>query len=69
MPTITSQTLVKEIIDGNGVYETDPPVQSIVEYTSSFGGTCCGLNYSKYDAYYETEFVRNPKTIFTRKND
>ncbi len=67
MPSVNSKELVDEIIASNGVYQDDPPVQSIVEYTNAWGRPCYGLNYSSRDDYTETEFVRNPKIIFVRK--
>ncbi len=67
MPTINSKAMVDELIANNGVYQDDPPVQSIVEYTNAWGKIAYGLNYSSRDDYTETQFVRNPKTIFTRK--
>ena len=67
MATVTHKDIVDEIIAGNGNYSTDPPVYSIVEYQSAFGGTCWGLNYTPENQYISSEYVLEPKTIFTRK--
>lgn len=67
MPTIDSKQIVDTIISYGGYYADDPQVHSIVEYTNMWGGTSYGLNYSRVNRYEESQFVINPKTIFTRK--
>jgi hypothetical protein len=67
MATISNKGLVDDIIKGNGVYQGDPLVYSIVEYQSAFGGTCYGLNYTPENQYLASEYVREPKIIFERK--
>lgn len=69
MPTMTSKELVDIIVSNNGFYFDDPQVHSIVEYTSLWGGTCYGVNYGPLNAYEKSQFVINPRTIFTRKED
>ena len=66
MPTITHKPIVDTIISSGGYYANDPQVHSIVEYTNMWGGTCYGVNYGPHNAYEESQFVINPKTIFTR---
>jgi hypothetical protein len=67
MPTVTHKDIVDEIIKANGEFHGDPPVYSIVEYQSAFGGTCWGLNYQERNAYTPSEYVLEPKVIFKRK--
>jgi len=71
MATINSKEIVDELIKNNGHYSDDPPVIKIVEYTSGYPGNppCYGLIYEGdgLDRYRESQFVRNPKTIFERK--
>lgn len=67
MPTIESKEIVDQLIANNGHYLDDKPVQSIVEYQNAWGGTCYGLNYNSLNNYGPSDFVINPKTIFTRK--
>jgi len=67
MATVTHKDIVDEIIKGNGVYQGDPPVYSIVEYQSAFGSTCWGLNYTRENHYDFSDYVHNPKVIFERK--
>jgi hypothetical protein len=67
MSTVTHKKIVDEIIANNGNYSSDPPVHSIVEYRSAFGGVCWGLNYSNHNAYTPSEYVLEPKVIFTRE--
>jgi hypothetical protein len=67
MATVTHKDIVDDIIKGNGVYHNDPPVYSIVEYQSAFGGTCWGLNYTQENLYTPSEYVHEPKVIFERK--
>lgn len=67
MPTLDSKQIIDTLISNNGFYSDDPQVHSIVEYTSLWGGTCYGVNYSRVNKYEESRFVINPKTIFTRK--
>jgi hypothetical protein len=67
MPTINSKEMVDQIIKDNGHYLDDKPVQSIVQYTNMWGKVAYGLNYNSLNNYGPSDFIRNPKTIFTRK--
>jgi len=72
MSTIDHKWIIDLIIEGNGIYPGDeglPPVVKIVEYTNAWDkqtyGTIC--EGQPLDLYRETQFVRNPKTIWTRR--
>jgi hypothetical protein len=72
MSTITSKPLVDRLIENNGLFEDDPPVDAIIEYTGIGGETCWKLIYHYLDAgrrIAETLLspaVRNPKLIWSR---
>lgn len=70
MPTIDSKHLIDEIIANNGVYMDDPQIVKIVAYTNAWGKTSYGLIYEgmRNDNYSETEYVRNPHTIWEFKS-
>lgn len=70
MPTIDDRQTVDEIIAGNGIYETDPPVIRIVQYNNHVDGRVAyGLIYEgdPLDLYLTSPFCHNPKVIFERK--
>lgn len=66
MPTIDSRAMVDAIIKGGGYYADDARIKKIVQYTNAWGGTAYGLIYEHMpdDAYAESEYVRNPQTIW-----
>ena len=67
-----SKSIADEIVAGNRYYPGDehmPPVVKIVKYQNCFdGGDAYGLIYRGQgrDMYKETEFVRNPVTVWER---
>ena len=73
MATIVLKELIEKLIQNNGEYEGDPPVDKIVEYTTVSGTTVWGVVWShehesrknRYDI--ETEYIKKPKIIFERK--
>lgn len=73
MATVNSKKIVDEIIAGNGIYPGDewsPPCVKIVEYHCIYHDEpCYGLIYEGHNlnAYEESPFVRNPQTIWERK--
>lgn len=70
MSTISYRNIVDDIIKGNGIYPGDHiRVIKIVEYTNSWGKQCWGVIYAggSVDAYAESDFVHNPKTIWEYK--
>lgn len=71
MATIDSKEFIDKIIAANGrLYENDPPITRIVEYTNAWGRTAYGVVFqgeAHQDRYeIETEYVQNPKVIFLR---
>lgn len=71
MATIDDKILVDKIIAANGrLWEEDPPVLKIVEYTNVFDGRKAWGIISEGESlgkYVETEFVRNPVTIWEQE--
>ena len=74
MATIDDRKHVDEIIAANGQqYPEEPPVVRIVQYDNAWGGVSYGLVWQdepqdmQYRYNIETEFVRNPRTIWERK--
>ena len=70
MPTINSRKIIDEIIAANGrQYSDEPPVVRIVQYTNAWGNIAYGVVWEGMDDPYrydrETEFVQNPKVIWT----
>jgi hypothetical protein len=69
MATIDNKDIIDEIIKGNGYYEDDTRVSMIVEYTNAYGKQAYGVtwinqqNQQKY--LIESEFIRNPKVIWS----
>lgn len=41
LPTITSKAIIDKLIECNGRYEDDPPVEAIIEYQNVFNGETC----------------------------
>ena len=70
MATIDSKEVVDEIIAGDGYYladlSDDSRVVKIVRYTNAWGGISFGLIWEgqPLDLYRETQFVRNPTTLW-----
>ena len=69
MPTISSKSIIDELIADNGDYYDDPPVVKIVQYTNKWGTISYGVIYQgmSLDHYAASEFIINPMTIFERK--
>ena len=71
MSTIDNKNLIDKIIANDGCYEDDPRVFMIVEYTNTYGNRTWGVTWvnesesQKFRYCIETEYVRNPKTIWT----
>lgn len=70
MASIDNKEMIEQLIAGNGRYGGDPQIVKIVEYTTIWGNKCWGVVYPQDhpDRYQETEYVRNPFTIWDRKN-
>lgn len=62
MPTV-DKPIADDIIAGK--YADDAPVHSIVKYCNAFGGESYGLNYSRHNAYTESEFVIAPELYWS----
>lgn len=70
MATIDSRGMIDETIAANGkMYEDEEPVVKIVEYTNAWGKVTWGVIFEGEDLnrYHESEFIRQPKTIWERK--
>ena len=73
MSTIDSRDLIDKIVAADGYYEDDPRVALIVEYTNANGNQTWGVTWSNESAarqrryLEETEYVRNPKVLWTAK--
>jgi hypothetical protein len=75
MATINDKKMIDKMIAANGaLYDDEPPVVKIVEYTNAWGNIAWGLVFdsehpSRHDRYeVETKYIRDPKVIFVRKN-
>jgi hypothetical protein len=68
MPTV-SKEIADKVIAGNGYYPGDRiRVVKVVEYINMGGQRAYGIVYEhQIDAYTETAFVRQPKTIWEAK--
>lgn len=65
-------TVDKELADRlvalNGQFMDDPRVARIVEYDNAWGGVGYGMEYEwEVGRYSESEFVRNPRVYWERK--
>lgn len=79
MATIDNRTAIDAIIAGNGwstpawADDGEPPVVQITEYTNAGGKVCWGVSFANEGLWgclrylEETEYVRNPKVIWTRQ--
>ena len=68
MATI-NKDLAEKIIAQDGYFENDPRVLKVVEYDNMWGGKSYGIIYPEDspDRYEETQYVRNPKTLWEAK--
>lgn len=69
MATVDQRSIVDKIIAGNGIYDPEDtiPCVKIVEYQNIFDGRkAWGLIFAgeDLDRYRETDFVREPRTIW-----
>lgn len=67
MATVSHRKVVDEIIEGNGLYNGDPPCLFIVEYKNAYdGGLAWGLCYTEQDRenYFTSPFCHKPREIF-----
>ena len=73
MASVSSKSTVDKLIEDNGQYADDPPVEYIVAYNNVFdGGETYGLCWTEGEkqGYFSSDFCRNPRLIFTRtKNE
>ena len=72
MATITSLTVIQEIIENEGRCAGDPDVAMVVEYDNAFGGTAWGVTWvtesvERQRRYLvETDYVRNPRLLWRK---
>lgn len=67
MPTVDKE-LADRLVARNGRYADDDPVYSIIEYDNAWGGVGYGINYTPHNRYTESEYVRNPRVYWERKD-
>lgn len=73
MATIDSKAVIDMIMSRDGLYEGDPEVYQIVEYTNAYGNVTWGVTWinehptSRNRYLIETEFVQNPRVIWKNK--
>lgn len=65
-----SKDIADAIIAGEYAAEDGWPLR-IVEYTNAWGGTSYGVEHyaHEYGKYHASDFVRNPKVYWERKDD
>lgn len=65
MSTVDKKT-ADMLVACDGKYDTDPQVQSIIEYDNAWGGKGYGINYGA-NRYTPSPYVRNPRVYWELK--
>jgi hypothetical protein len=67
MATIDSHPVIRQLLENNGYYETDPQVASIWSYDNNWGGSSVAVYWGSYQLQ-ESEWVSNPTLLWSRFN-
>lgn len=59
-----SKEIADKIIDCGGLFEQDPPVYSVWQYTNAWGGESYWLSYHRGAVLESSDFVINPKQVW-----
>ena len=68
MATIDSPSIIRTILENNGIYPGDPQMSRVYSYISTYTNKKVYAIYPGPTILWESEFVRNPILLFSKED-